>query len=252
MHHRPRRRRVDFRIDSMKQLAFDFSVLPEPGFDNFIPGRNAELLENLRRVALSREGERSIYIWGASGCGRTHLLRAAISAARSASAAACFIACAQEASLPDGLTSFECVAMDDVELVNEPAQITLFNVCNAMREQRGALIASGDVPPARLALRPDVVTRLAWGLVYEVHALSDEEKAQALQQRALERGFTLADDVCAYLLARLPRQMSALLAVVDAMDRYSLETKRPVSVTLARELLAAQLPQRTARPGSPA
>ncbi|MGQ0751817.1 MAG: DnaA regulatory inactivator Hda [Betaproteobacteria bacterium] len=243
----------------MKQLAFEFSVPPQPAFDNFIPGRNAELLENLRRVALSREGERSIYIWGASGSGRSHLLHATVGAALSASATARYLSCAKEASLPDDLPSCECVAIDNVESLNETAQITLFNVCNAMREKDGAFIASGDVPPARLALRPDVVTRLAWGLVYEIHALSDEEKAQALQRRALERGFALAGEVCAYLLARAPREMSVLLAVVDAMDRYSLETKRPVSVALARELLLSaqqpqqpQQPQRAAEPGSAA
>jgi DnaA family protein len=248
-HQRAWRGHVDFRIDSMKQLAFDFSVLPEPTFDNFIPGRNAELLENLRRLVLSRPGERSIYIWGARGSGRTHLLRAAVGTAGSASATARFVACAKEASLPEDLPSCACVAVDDVELLGEAAQITLFKVCNALREKRGAFIASGDVPPARLALRPDVVTRLAWGLVYEVHALSDEEKVQALRRRAVERGFTLADEVCAYLLARAPREMSALLAVVDAMDRYSLETKRPVSVALARELLQ---PRPAVQPGSAA
>ena len=237
----------------MKQLAFEFSLPPEPAFGNFIPGRNAELLVNLRRLSLSRAGERSIYIWGASGSGRTHLLQATVAAALSASAAARFVSCAKDAGLPDDLPSCDCIAVDDVGNLDETGQIALFNACNAMREKGGAFIASGDVPPARLALRPDVVTRLAWGLVYEVHALSDEEKAQALRRRAVERGFTLADEVCGYLLARAPREMSALLAVVDAMDRYSLETKRPVSVALARELLlSAQRPHQAAQSGSAA
>ena len=234
----------------MKQLAFEFSVPPAPAFENFIPGRNAELLVNLRRLVFSREGERSIYIWGASGSGRTHLLQATVAAARSASAAARFVPCAKEASLPNDLSSCDCIAVDNVGNLDEAGQIALFNACNAMREKGGAFVASGDAPPARLALRPDVVTRLAWGLVYEVHALSDEEKAQALRRRALELGFTLADEVCGYLLARAPREMSALLAVVDAMDRYSLETKRPVSIALARDLLlSAQRPRQSAQPG---
>ena len=91
----------------------------------------------------------------------------------------------------------------------------------------------------RLALREDLVTRLAWGLVYQVHALTDEEKARALADYATGRGFRLLPDVSEYLLTRANRDLASLVATLDALDRYSLETKRPVTVPLARELLQA-------------
>ncbi|HET9664387.1 MAG TPA: hypothetical protein VFP00_09160 [Burkholderiales bacterium] len=113
---------------------------------------------------------------------------------------------------------------------------------------------SGNVPPAKLLLRQDLITRLAWGLVYEVHPLADDEKAQALRRRAAERGFLLADEVCAYLMTRASREMSVLLGILDALDRYSLQTKRPVTVALARELLQANArhPRGAADPGAAA
>jgi len=40
-----------------------------------------------------------------------------------------------------------------------------------------------------------------------------------------------------YLLAHAPRGMGSLIATVDALDRYSMETKRPATVPLLRELL---------------
>jgi DnaA family protein len=43
--------------------------------------------------------------------------------------------------------------------------------------------------------------------------------------------------VCDFLLTRAQRDLPTLLATVDALDRYSLETKRPVTVPLVRELL---------------
>jgi DnaA family protein len=223
----------------MKQLAFDFAPLPPPTLHNFIAGRNAELLQNLQRVAISGSGERFFYLWGAPGSGRSHLLRGAVEAACVAGINAIYLASTVETRLPDDLLRRDCVAVDDVERLDPAAQIALFNACNAMREQHGLLLAGGNAPPAQLALRQDLVTRLGWGLVYQVHALSDEEKAQALKQQAAERGFVLADDVCAYLLTRAPRDMSSLLAVLDGLDRYSLEAKRPVTVALARELLHA-------------
>ena len=69
-----------------------------------------------------------------------------------------------------------------------------------------------------LDLRDDVRTRLAWGLVYQVHALSDDEKAQALSAHAASRGFGLPADVVEYLLTHMPRDMRTLVAVVDALD----------------------------------
>jgi DnaA family protein len=89
----------------------------------------------------------------------------------------------------------------------------------------------------QLKLREDLVTRLAWGLVYQVHALTDENKAQALADHATSRGFRLAPEVSDFLLTRARRDLPTLLATLDALDRYSLETRRPVTVPLARELL---------------
>jgi DnaA family protein len=91
-----------------------------------------------------------------------------------------------------------------------------------------------------LTLRADVVTRLAWGLVYEVHGLSDREKAAALAGHASVRGFALQEDVSNYLLTHARRDMPGLVALLDALDRYSLESQRPVTVPLLRELLAAE------------
>lgn len=238
----------------MKQLAFDFAVLPAATLDNFISGRNAELLHNLRRLAAARDGERLIYAWGATGSDRTHLLKGVVAAAQSAASRSVYVPCANDTRLPEDLLCYDCVAIDDVEHLDDVAQIAMFNLCNAMREQGGALLVSGNVPPARLLLRQDLITRLAWGLVYEVYPLTDDEKAQALRRRAAERGFLLADEVCAYLMTRVPREMSVLLGILDALDRYSLQAKRPVTVALARELLQANArhPRGAAEPGATA
>jgi len=60
---------------TMKQLALDFANLPLPTLDNFIVGRNAELLVNLKRFVAREAGERFHYVWGRPGSGRSHLLK---------------------------------------------------------------------------------------------------------------------------------------------------------------------------------
>lgn len=230
---------VTSRPSILKQLAFDFSVATAPVYDNFVVGRNAELMQRLRDLPRTPADERFLYVWGASGSGRTHLLRAAVAAFRSAGARAEYVSCTSDSDFPEPLHTLDAVAVDDVELLGAEGQVSLFSLYNALRGTGAALIAAGNVAPMRLALRPDVVTRLGWGLVYEVHGLTDVEKAEALAEHASVRGFTLQSDVTKYLLTHARRDMPALLALLDALDRYSLESKRPVTVPLLRELLAA-------------
>ncbi len=96
-------------------------------------------------------------------------------------------------------------------------------------------------PPARLALREDLRTRLALGLVFEVIPLADADKPQALAAFARERGFRLSDDVIAYLLAHGRRDMPSLVATLAALDRHSLATQRGITVPLLREWLQREL-----------
>jgi DnaA family protein len=132
----------------------------------------------------------------------------------------------------------EMVAVDDVEKLDEAAQIALFDLYNRMRESGGLLLMSGTQAPAFLDLRDDLRTRLGWGLVYQVHALNDDEKTQALRQHAQARGFELPHEVTAYLLRHGRRDLPALLGTLDALDQRCLRLKRAASVPLLKEVMA--------------
>jgi len=67
--------------------------------------------------------------------------------------------------------------------------------------------------------------------------LNIEEKIAALDQAATARGFTLSPGVLPYLLTHFKRDMRSLSAMLDALDNYSLETKRPITLPLLRDLL---------------
>ena len=219
----------------MKQIALDIAQPPAPMLDNFVPGRNAELVVALYSAA-NGSGERFIYLWGAPGSGRTHLLRAVVDAANSAGRRALMFD-------PDD-TQFDApddalCAVDDVDRLGPAAQIALFNLHNRVHAGRGALLASGNAPPAQLQLRADLVTRLASGLVYQLHGLDELEKVAALRRHAEARGFQLSDDIVAYLLRHAQRDLPSLLRLLDALDRYSLANRRAITLPLVRELLNA-------------
>lgn len=196
-----------------RQLALPLSAPPAPTLDNFVPGANAELLERLGELAAGRLHEAVFYLWGAPGSGRSHLLAA---------------------SARPGVTP-----VDDVEALDAAGQQRLFNAINSAREDGGTVLAAGSAPPAQLALREDLRSRLGWGLVYEVKPLTDAERAVYLRAEAARRGLRLADEVVWYLLTHVRRDMPSLHALLEQLDRASLEQHRPVTLPLVREALKA-------------
>jgi len=223
----------------LSQLLLDIAPDSQPTLDNFVTGRNLELLSVLRHALAGGSSERSFYLWGETGSGRSHLLQACVRAALDARHSANYAQGSVPRMASEGPA--EMVAVDDVERLDEAAQIELFNLYNRMRDSGGMLLVSGTQAPLHLQLRDDLRTRLGWGLVYQVHGLSDEEKAQALAQHAQSRGFALPPEVTQYLLRHGRRDLPSLMAALDALDAHSLRLHRAPSVPLLKEILQHEL-----------
>lgn len=208
------------------QLALDLIQPLEPSLDNFVPGANGEALAALRAVAAGA-GPSCIYLWGMPGSGRSHLLRA-LCRPREASG-----------EVPEFGPDQSLYVVDDVDQLDDESQRRLFVLANEVRATAGAtLLAAGSVPPSQMVLREDLRTRLAWGLVYQLHPLSDADKALALDNHAISRGIVLSPEVVSYLLTHVPRDMRTLIAILDALDAHALVRQRTITVPLVREWLA--------------
>ncbi len=216
----------------MRQLLLD--LLPEapPCLDNFVAGGNAETLTGFAAWLAPDSREPSLLLWGEAGAGKTHLLRASAAHYSDASAN------------PDLLDIDETIslhAVDNVEALSEHGQIALFNLFNRLRACAGRLLTAAGQPPRQLLLREDLRTRLASGLIYRLHALTDGEKIEALMTQATARGIRLPPEALDYLISRAPRDMRSLSAFLAALDRYSLEHKRAITLPLLREVLQTPL-----------
>jgi DnaA-homolog protein len=199
----------------VKQLLLNIQPPAAPGFDNFIVGQNHEALNSLQTVLTGQAPTPFVYLWGASGSGKSHLLLAA-------QAMGAHIA-------------------DDVDALDNESQIILFDTFNHIKAEGGILVTAGKHAPTQMGLRDDLATRLAWGLVYQLHPLSDAEKADALRAHAKNRSMKLPDEVIAYCLKYLRRDLPTLMAVLDALDEWSLTTKKPVTVPLLKSMLQFEL-----------
>jgi len=196
------------------QLLLELEPPPAPTLANFAVGRNGAVVEAVARLAA---WPGTLYLWGEAGSGKSHL----VAAARAGAGAAPF------------------AAFDDADRLAEAAQVEAFDLFNRVRAAGGSVIAAGRATPAALPLREDLRSRLLSGLVFQLQPLADDEKAAALTAHAAARGMKLPAEAVDHLLARLPRDLGTQFAVLDAVDRYSLALKRPVTLPLVREALRA-------------
>lgn len=220
-----------------RQLTLDLLAEAGPTLDNFVPGRNAECLALLRGIASGERTRRFVHLWGAPGSGRSHLLRALAASGRllGPDSPLAGFAFAPVTGHPPG-AGCALYALDDVDRLDADRQQALFHLCNQVRSDPGcALVTAAGCAPIGLAMREDLRTRLGWGLVMEVHLLSDDEKGDALRRVAYERGVSLAPDVVPWMLTHCSRDMRVLIGQFDAIDRYAFERKRPITLPLLRE-----------------
>ncbi|MBN8476976.1 DnaA regulatory inactivator Hda [Sulfuritalea sp.] len=219
---------------TQRQMLLDLKPEQVPSLDNFVAGANVELVERLRGLADARSFE-AIYLWGGQGCGKSHLLTATAESARALRPVVRLAGAEAGAELQ--LAPGCLLVIDDVGQLGVEATVALFRAFNAARFIGLAMLLSGDEPPLRLALREDLRTRIGQTLIYEIHALSDEEKAAALRRHAIERGMLMDPSVVHYLLRHGRRDLPSLMAMLGSLDRASLEQKRPPTLPLLRELM---------------
>jgi DnaA family protein len=174
--------------------------------------------------------EHFAYLWGEPAAGKTHLLQAL-----AATPDARYIG--GDARDFEFSPSVSLYLVDDCHRLSAAEQVDAFALFNQVREHGAYMVSTGPVPPAVLPVREDLRTRMGWGLVYQVLGLSDDEKIAALTHAAEARGLTLSASVLPYLLSHFRRDMRSLSDMLDALDHYSLETQRPVTLPLLRDLL---------------
>lgn len=222
-----------------EQLIFELGPDVAPGFDNFLVGENGEVVAHLRALATGTLREISLLLWGAAGSGKSHLVAASVAIAQQAKIPTLLVRLDGE-PLPEVGT--HCLyAIEDVDRLSDFAQGQLFTFYNTCRERGARLLMSARTPPLKAPLRDDLRTRIGWGLVLELKPLAEADKPAALAAYAAQQGFRLSDEVVAFMLSHVRRDMGTLLSMLRVLDRHSLSTKRPVTVPLVRELLQQEI-----------
>ncbi|WP_348771417.1 DnaA/Hda family protein [Azospirillum sp. SYSU D00513] len=191
----------------------------------------------------------ALALFGPDGCGKTHLGHVWRARSRAVVAQGADL---DTAGLPDLLAPANAVVVDDADRVaGSPArEEALFHLYNLARDSGGHLLLLSRIAPARWRVRlPDLRSRLRAAPAVGVEPPDDALLAAVLVKIFADRQLHPGVEVVSYLLARMERSLDAARRVVAAMDHASLAAHRPVTVPLAREVLAALERAKAAAPG---
>jgi DnaA family protein len=228
-------------VPPMKQLALDIGLAPLPTLDNFVAAGNEAALAHLRLwVPNPLRSPVPTFLWGDGGSGKTHLLRAVREALREQGARVGWLDAAT-LDPPEFDEHWDAVLLDDTQLYTAVQQAAAFNwFVNAQSPASGParwVLAAATCPPADLRLREDLRTRLGWGHVFQLQALSETERRAVLRRAADDRGVFLSDEVMDFMLRRFSRDLSSLMMLLDQLDAYALRTQRAITIPLIKSML---------------
>lgn len=224
----------------MKQLPLAIGAIgdgPEQSFASWLAGPNAAALAHLQGGGVQRAPVS--YLWGESGAGKTHLLRALARQLRAQGQRSGWFEPATP--LPWTLAeAWSLVLIDDCQGLDTARQHAAFALFVDAATHGIPLAAAGRLPPVDLPLREDLRTRLGWGPVFALQPLAEAEMRAALRREADRRGVFLSDEVMDYLLTRFERNLKPLMAQLDRLDRFSLAHKRAITVPMLKLMLAEE------------
>lgn len=204
-----------------EQIPLPVQLRDRASFTSFVPGANAAAIDALR------SGQADLFLAGAAGSGKSHLLHARLREQGGSYTDAALIATHGEAALA-GLGDSRWLAIDDLDaLTGADAAIALARLLDQRRRDGLVTVLAGRrVPAERGDLLADLRTRLALCAVFTLQALGDDDLREWLRTRAAARGLELPDAVAEYLIRRLPRDAASLGAAIDRLDRAALVAQR--------------------------
>lgn len=230
----------------VQQLTLSVALRDDARFANFYLGasqHNQQALFTLKQQ-WENQGEQLIYLHGQGGVGVSHLLQAACHYAEGLGYSSIYLPLDEMleygVEVLEGIEQLDLLALDGLQQVAGHAEweTALFHLFNRVRDLGNKLLIGAHLPANQLALQlPDLQSRLSWGATFALQELTDEEKLQALQLRAKQRGLKLSEEVGRYILTRGPRDMSGMFALLENLDRASLEQQRKLTIPFVKLFL---------------
>ena len=194
----------------MDQLLLNIHPPSIKSIENFVIGDNFEAISVIKKFTTDKNLQ-FFYLWGVQGSGKSHLSSV--------------------------VKNNNILVIEDIESMSDIEQIQAFSIFNDCKENGKKLFITGSNSPNNMGLRSDLSSRLSWGIVYQIKSLTDNEKKLALLNHSKQKGMSSNVKVIDYCMKNLKRDLHYLIATLDALDSWSLKTKKPMTIPLLKKLL---------------
>ncbi len=220
----------------MNQLGLPISLNSLMLLENFVS--NKELIRSINQLFLDQKSS-EVYIYGANGQGKTHVLQGTILKALANDKNAVFIDCLDPfpGHIFEIINEINFISFDNVHLMEEESQERFFDLYNRARQSEVFILVSGDSLPSDLKVMKDIKTRLSLAAVYKLEELDDELKMNIINSQMSDRNLSVDSKVYEYLFKNFTRDLKLLLSTMDDLDKSSLQAKKPISIPFVRKFL---------------
>lgn len=230
-------------MNNLKQLALNLCLKDNASFANFFTGTNQQLLNVLGNLCINND-IRFVYFWGNHGAGKSHLLSALCQLFDENGLVTAYLPLEEFAQLDTqmlgGLEQLDLLCVDDLNLIanNSAWEEKFFHCFNKIVEHGKKIVITANAAPLALPLvLSDLKSRMASGLIFELHALTDAEKIEGLKLRASLRGLELNDVAAQFLLHHYARDTKNLFESLDNLDRAALAAQRKLTIPFIKNVL---------------
>ena len=220
----------------MNQLGLPISLDSKMLLDNFLGNR--QLLDFIAQLYV-KKGSAEIYVYGAIGVGKTHLLQGAVLRALSEEQSAMYIDCYDP--LPrhvlESIEQLNWISIDNIGAINNNQKDLFFDLYNRAKQARVTMLISGSDLPSELGVMKDLKTRLGLATIFQLQPLDDELTMSVLNNQMIDRNLSIDSKVYEYLFKYYSRDVKVLLTAIDDLDKASLQAKQSITIPFVRKTL---------------
>ena len=220
----------------MNQLGLPISLDSKMFLDNFLG--NKQLLDFITQLYVDKTSA-EIYVYGAPGHGKTHLLQGATLRSLSNQQNAMYIDCHN--SLPghvlESIEQLNWISIDNIDTINDNDQNLFFDLYNRAKQATVTMLISGSDLPSQLSVMKDLKTRLGLATIFQLQSLNDELTMSVLNNQMIDRNLSIDSKVYEYLFKYYSRDIKVLLTAMNDLDKASLQEKQSITIPFVRKTL---------------
>jgi chromosomal replication initiator protein len=248
-------------IDRIRQEeANDIGIPLDPRltFDNFIVGKPNELAyaAAVGIAESNKVGFNPLFLYGAVGLGKTHLMNAMAWSIKSRSPGRHIAYLSAEKfmyqfvkavrlkdtmAFKEQFRSVDVLMIDDIQFIcgKDSTQEEFFHTFNTLVNNKRQVVVSADKSPSDLdGMEERLKSRLGWGLVADIHSTDYELRLGILQAKATSCSIAIPDKVLEFLANKITSNVRELEGALNRIVANAVFVGREVTVESAREVLS--------------